>query len=183
MLIMARHQMLTGQSLSTFNRYLFFWAGSIFLLGALIGILSIPVDESRIALCLSTVTPGIDSWTERSEKKDVARGVWIYMTYSAPLVVLALILRVKKFHIKWPFFTTVLFFGLTYVVSYLFLLGDIPGIGFSADSLSYRQKIYANSSIGTLLYSVIFGLGFVSVWSLNLLFILEKFRRQAPKNH
>lgn len=178
---MARHQMLTGESLITFNRYLIVWAGSIFFVGSLIGIFSLPVDESSIALYLSTVTPGIDSWAERSEKINVARGVWIYMTYSAPFVVLALIFRVRKFHVKWPFLTTIVFFGLTYVMSYLFLIGDIPGLDLSRDSLSYREKIYANSAAGTLLYSAIFGLGFVSVWSLSLLFILEKFRSPTSK--
>lgn len=171
---MTRKNMFSPDELRLFNRCLVGWILSIFILGGLVYQFSIPVNDYSWACWLGQVTPAIDIWTLASKAKHVSMAVWLYMTYSSPLIIAILIWRIKSVYIINPIFTWVVYLIFLSLFTSLFIDGSLFGHEFSMKSDSQKMKIYSETPLGTMLYASILGASFVGIWSISILSVLRK---------
>lgn len=161
------------------RRYILFWSAGLIAFSLFVSILSIPINNYDVAKILGKITPAIEKWTDASNHKDVAKMTWLYMTYTAPLMITLLVLKLKRVEVRKPILGFLIICCAVIVFSCFFVDGSALGIADIGNVTpdaggggSGLYKMYKKSIVGTISLSCCIGAGFI--WSNTYLIVWLK---------
>ena len=140
---MNNRKILKGQSLILFNKILFIWITSIFIISAFGYIFSVDVTKCSVYSYLQIIAPSIESWSSSTKHQEIMRLIWAYMTLSGPIVFILMfkyINLIKVNHLKrHEIFLYLVLFILFFYSSFIGILdGEIP----SPNSYRFARLYY-----------------------------------------
>lgn len=174
--IKVRQKFFSKEYEKVFNRYIINWCVSVFCVGSVVALFSIPIDGIWLFDVLAKITPGIEKWTEATNHRDVAKAVWLYMTYSSFFILPRMIYLIEKVNINNAFAFFIVFSMITYFTTIFFINGSFMDkeIHLISDS-NKRMLLYRTTDFGCIFISCLIGAAFILSWLHVLLGVIEFF--------
>lgn len=151
---MQNRKILIGKSLSSYNKIILTWTVTIIIISLFGNYTKIDIANTDIYRYYILLFPSIESWSISTKYQDTIRLVWVYMTFSGPLVLILMLkqienVRVNHLHKKEIFAYLIVFLLFFYSCFVGVLDGEIP------ISSSYRfSKLYYYSLFWAVAISI-----------------------------
>tara|TARA_R110002072_G_scaffold93607_1_gene207355 strand:+ start:255 stop:827 length:573 start_codon:yes stop_codon:yes gene_type:complete len=162
-----------------FNLFLLWWCLSVFFIGSFVSVFSIPIDGVWLFDFISKITPAINKWVLATSHKDVAKVVWIYIVYTAPLITIYLTYAIKSIHAEKPILLVLVLLPVVYFGTCMVITGIFFGIDATVEPPSGGGtwfQVYKRYVFGTILIPCFFGGILISCSACFLLTLVEKFK-------
>lgn len=161
------------------EKYVIRWGVLGFLLGSIVMLFSIPVNDYELLNLLGKVTPGIDIWTNGTIYQYSAKIMWIYVTYSVPFVIYKMVVTIKKAIILMPLYCVLVIPPFAYMFSSVFItgrfLGFIDFIDIPENESGIYWSFYSETVFGTIFMPLSMGVACIFFNYVLIIYIIEQF--------